>query len=224
MATLDKNDDKGADKAASKDAGKELSKDEKGKGEVKLASVAAGAAAAVAPAPTLPPRDAKRDQAIDLALSTIEKQFGKGSIMRLGDELPAPEVKVVPTGSLGLDIALGCGGLPRGRVVEIYGPESSGKPPWPCTWSPRPSAKAASALSSTPNTRSTSATRANSACAPTTFWSHNPTAASRRSRSPRCWSARGRSTSWWSTRLRRSPRRPSSRAKWVIPTSVCRPG
>jgi len=69
----------------------------------------------------------ERDKAVDLAVSTIEKQFGKGSIMRLGADQAAPEVKVVPTGSLALDIALGCGGLPRGRVVEIYGPESSGK-------------------------------------------------------------------------------------------------
>jgi recombination protein RecA len=79
------------------------------------------------PAPTAPPRDDKRDKAIDLAVSTIEKQFGKGSIMRLGEDIAPPEVKVVPTGSLGLDIALGVGGLPRGRIMEIYGPESSGK-------------------------------------------------------------------------------------------------
>jgi recombination protein RecA len=69
----------------------------------------------------------QREKAIELAVSTIEKQFGKGSIMRLGEDQPAPEVKVIPTGSLALDIALGCGGLPRGRVIEIYGPESSGK-------------------------------------------------------------------------------------------------
>jgi recombination protein RecA len=75
----------------------------------------------------VPPRDPQREKAIELAVSTIEKQFGKGSIMRLGEDLPPPEVKVVPTGSLGLDIALGCGGLPRGRIVEVYGPESSGK-------------------------------------------------------------------------------------------------
>jgi len=72
----------------------------------------------------------ERDQklrALDLAVSQLEKQFGKGTIMRLGqDEVPA-QVPVIPTGSLGLDIALGIGGYPRGRVVEIYGPESSGK-------------------------------------------------------------------------------------------------
>ncbi|KAB2907519.1 MAG: recombinase RecA, partial [Kofleriaceae bacterium] len=65
--------------------------------------------------------------AIDLALGAIEKQFGKGSIMRLGKDPIEREVQVIPTGSLGLDIALGIGGLPRGRIVEIYGPESSGK-------------------------------------------------------------------------------------------------
>ncbi|HUH03490.1 MAG TPA: recombinase RecA, partial [Kofleriaceae bacterium] len=78
---------------------------------------------------TQPPRDpnAPRDKAIDLAVSTIEKQFGKGSIMRLGKDAVIPEVKTIPTGSLGLDVALGIGGIPRGRIVEIYGPESSGK-------------------------------------------------------------------------------------------------
>lgn len=71
----------------------------------------------------------QRDSAIDLALATIEKQFGKGSIMRLSQDgkLPQQDVPVVPTGCLGLDIALGIGGLPRGRICEIYGPESSGK-------------------------------------------------------------------------------------------------
>jgi recombination protein RecA len=72
----------------------------------------------------------ERDQklrALDLAVSQIEKQFGKGSIMRLGSNEPVPDVAVIPTGSLGLDIALGVGGYPKGRVIEIYGPESSGK-------------------------------------------------------------------------------------------------
>jgi recombination protein RecA len=69
----------------------------------------------------------QRDAAIDLALAAIERQFGRGSIMRLSDSKVPIEVKTVPTGCLGLDIALGVGGLPRGRIVEIYGPESSGK-------------------------------------------------------------------------------------------------
>ena len=68
-----------------------------------------------------------KSKALDAALSQIERAFGKGSIMRLGKNQQAVEIETVPTGSLGLDIALGVGGLPRGRVVEIYGPESSGK-------------------------------------------------------------------------------------------------
>ena len=68
-----------------------------------------------------------KTKALDAALSQIERAFGKGSIMRLGKNQQAVEIETVPTGSLGLDIALGVGGLPRGRVVEIYGPESSGK-------------------------------------------------------------------------------------------------
>ncbi|MBI2296733.1 MAG: recombinase RecA [Betaproteobacteria bacterium] len=71
--------------------------------------------------------DENRAKALAAALSQIEKQFGKGSIMRLGESEVAKDVKVVSTGSLGLDLALGVGGLPRGRVVEIYGPEASGK-------------------------------------------------------------------------------------------------
>jgi recombination protein RecA len=71
---------------------------------------------------------AERDKAIDLAVGAIEKQFGKGSIMRLDKQKPVAEgIRTIPTGSLGLDIALGIGGLPRGRIVEVYGPESSGK-------------------------------------------------------------------------------------------------
>jgi len=71
--------------------------------------------------------DENKTKALAAALSQIEKQFGKGSIMRLGESEVAKDIEVVSTGSLGLDIALGTGGLPRGRVVEIYGPESSGK-------------------------------------------------------------------------------------------------
>ncbi|HEU5111315.1 MAG TPA: recombinase RecA, partial [Micromonosporaceae bacterium] len=67
-----------------------------------------------------------REKALELALAQIDKNFGKGSVMRLGDEGRAP-IEVIPTGSIALDVALGIGGLPRGRIVEIYGPESSGK-------------------------------------------------------------------------------------------------
>jgi len=77
-----------------------------------------------APVTNLNPDKAK---ALQAALSQIEKQFGKGSIMRLGVDEQPEDIQVVSTGSLGLDIALGVGGLPRGRVIEIYGPESSGK-------------------------------------------------------------------------------------------------
>jgi recombination protein RecA len=71
--------------------------------------------------------DTNKAKALSLALGQIEKQFGKGSVMRLGDSVASQVVESVPTGSLSLDIAVGIGGLPRGRVVEIYGPESSGK-------------------------------------------------------------------------------------------------
>ena len=71
--------------------------------------------------------DGSRKQALNSALSQIERQFGKGAIMRMGDSSVVRDIDVVSTGSLGLDLALGVGGLPRGRVVEIYGPEASGK-------------------------------------------------------------------------------------------------
>ena len=71
--------------------------------------------------------DVNKGKALSAALGQIEKQFGKGSVMRLGDAGATPNIDIIPSGSLGLDLALGIGGLPRGRVVEIYGPESSGK-------------------------------------------------------------------------------------------------
>lgn len=71
--------------------------------------------------------DLDREKAVDLAITQIERQFGKGSIMRLGGGERIYDIAVIPTGSLGLDLALGIGGVPRGRVVEIYGPESGGK-------------------------------------------------------------------------------------------------
>ena len=71
--------------------------------------------------------DASRKAALDAALGQLDRQFGRGTIMRLGDSTVPRDIDAIPTGSLGLDAALGIGGLPRGRVVEIYGPESSGK-------------------------------------------------------------------------------------------------
>jgi recombination protein RecA len=76
---------------------------------------------------TKPAVDSEKAKALQAALAQIEKQFGKGTIMRLGEGEIIDDIQVVSTGSLGLDIALGVGGLPRGRVIEIYGPESSGK-------------------------------------------------------------------------------------------------
>src|SRR3954466_14044478 len=73
------------------------------------------------------PMDDNKGKALAAALAQIEKQFGKGSIMRMGEAQVQNDLQVVSTGSLGLDIALGTGGLPRGRIVEVYGPESSGK-------------------------------------------------------------------------------------------------
>ncbi len=72
-------------------------------------------------------QNADKQKALDSALAQIERQFGKGSIMKLGGDNPLPEIEASSTGSLGLDIALGIGGLPMGRIIEIYGPESSGK-------------------------------------------------------------------------------------------------
>ena len=71
--------------------------------------------------------DEQKKKALSAALGQIEKQFGKGSVMRMGDESVVRNIEAISTGSLGLDVALGIGGLPKGRVVEIYGPESSGK-------------------------------------------------------------------------------------------------
>ena len=70
---------------------------------------------------------AEKDRALETAIAQIERQFGKGSIMRLGDAASKFNIEAIPTGALPLDLALGIGGVPRGRIIEIYGPESSGK-------------------------------------------------------------------------------------------------
>ena len=77
--------------------------------------------------PMMDKKDADKAKALESALAQIERQFGKGSIMKLGQNNAVMDVEAISTGSLGLDIALGIGGLPKGRIIEIYGPESSGK-------------------------------------------------------------------------------------------------
>src|SRR5258705_12403256 len=72
-------------------------------------------------------QDRERMKAVDLAVGQIEKQFGKGSIMRLGQKGPIQPIDAIPTGAISIDYALGVGGVPRGRVIEIFGPESPGK-------------------------------------------------------------------------------------------------
>ena len=72
-------------------------------------------------------KKSEKMKALDLAMTQIERQFGKGSIMRLGDDTRIGGIEAIPTGSISLDSALGIGGFPRGRIVEVYGPESSGK-------------------------------------------------------------------------------------------------
>ena len=105
--------------------------------------------------PVAPATDKKK--ALEQALGLIEKNYGKGAVMRLGEN-SSMHIDHIPTGSIGLDMALGIGGLPRGRIVEIYGPESSGKTTVRCTRSHRPKKWAAKRLSSTPSTHWTRST------------------------------------------------------------------
>ena len=104
-----------------------------------------------------------KGKALAAALAQIEKQFGKGSIMKMDGSHKDETLEVISTGSLGLDLALGVGGLPRGRIVEIFGPESSGKPPSASKPSPNARKTAAPAPLSTPKTPSTPSTPAPSA-------------------------------------------------------------
>jgi len=110
----------------------------------------------------------ERQRALDLALTQIEKQFGKGSIMKLGEHQAKLNVDVIPTGILALDAALGVGGVPRGRIVEIYGPESSGKTTLGYHIVAEAQREGGSRRSSTRSTRSTPNTRATSVSISTT--------------------------------------------------------
>ena len=135
---------------------------------------------------------ADREKALESALAQIDKQYGKGSVMRLGDEVRQP-IEVIPTGSIALDVALGIGGLPRGRVVEIYGPESSGKTT--VALHAIANAQAAGGICAfidaehalDPEYAAQAGRQHRRAC-----WSASRTTASRRWRSPTCWSAPAR--------------------------------
>ena len=164
-----------------------------------------------------------RARAIDLAMGQIEKQFGKGSIMRLGEDAVLPGVQSISTGALTLDIALGVGGVPRGRIIEIFGPESSGKTTLALHIAAEAQKKGASPPSSMPSTPSTSIMPASWGSKPTTCWFPSPTPASRPWRSPRCWCAAAPSTCWWSTRWRPWCRGRKSKGKWATRTWGCRP-
>ncbi|MEZ4410894.1 MAG: hypothetical protein R3A52_31115 [Polyangiales bacterium] len=94
-------------------------------------------------------------RAVRAAIGMLEKQFGKGSVMTLGEDDKREPCAVIPSGSAGIDLALGVGGYPRGRIVEVFGPEARARPRSPSTPSPRRSARAAWRPSSTPSTRST---------------------------------------------------------------------
>ena len=125
-----------------------------------------------------------RNKALEVALSQIDKQFGKGSVMRLGDD-NRPPVQVIPTGSLALDVALGIGGLPRGRVIEIYGPESSGKTTV-ALHAVASAQKAGGNAALMPSTPSIPSTPAHSASTRTRSSCPSPIPASRPSRSRTC--------------------------------------
>ena len=162
--------------------------------------------------------DRGKSAAIEQAVSQIEKQHGKGAIMRLGTAGLKTDVPVISTGSLSLDLALGVGGLPKGRVIEIFGPESSGKPPLHSMRLPMRRERAASRCSSMPSTPLTPAMPRTLASISTTFWYRNPIPASRRLKSLIRSSAAAPSTSSSSTASPRWCRRPKSKGTWATAT------
>ncbi len=169
--------------------------------------------------------DKNRQKAIDLALASIEKEYGKGAIMRLKEGASiADDIQVLPTGSIGLDIALGIGGYPKGRIIEIYGPESSGKTTLTLhAIAQVQKAGGVAAFVDAEHALDPAYARklgVEDGRAPRLPAS---TTASRRSRSPTCSSARTRSTSSSSTLSRRSCRRRRSKATWATATSASRP-
>ena len=143
-----------------------------------------------------------REQALDTALGQIERQFGKGAVMKMNDQAQVA-IGAVSTGSLSLDIALGVGGLPRGRVVEVFGPESSGKTTLVYHVIAEAQRRGGICAFIDAEHAMDPATPSGSASTSTSCSSPSPTRASRRSRSASCSSAPARSPSSRSTRSRR---------------------
>ena len=167
---------------------------------------------------------AERGKAVDAAILSIEKQFGTGSIMKLG-ATARQQVDFIPTGSIALDLALGVGGIPRGRITEIFGPESSGK----TTVCQHVIAEAqrrggVAAFIDVEHALDPGYARACGVNVDELLVSASRTPASRRSRSPRPSSAPAASTSSSSTPSRRSCRGRRSRARWATRSSASRPG
>ena len=129
----------------------------------------------------------ERSQALELALAQIERQFGKGAVMRLGAAGALEEAPVIPTGAIGLDVALGTGGIPRGRVTEIFGPESSGKTTLALHVIAEAQRLGGSRHSSMPSTLSTPHIPRSSGSTPTSFLFHSRTRVNRPWRLPRSW-------------------------------------
>jgi recombination protein RecA len=164
----------------------------------------------------------EKNEALNSAMSQIERQFGKGAIMRMGDA-PLAEMEAIPTGALSLDLALGIGGLPRGRIVEIYGPESSGK------------TTMVYHLIAEAQKRGGLAAFIDAEHAMDPVYARNigvnvdelllsQPDHGEQARSPTCWCGRRRST--WSPSTPWPPwcRRRRSKGRWATPTSACRRG
>ncbi len=128
----------------------------------------------------------ERTKALDLAVGQIEKQFGKGSIMRLGQKGGILPIETISTGAISIDYALGIGGMPRGRVVEIYGPESSGKTTLALQVIAQAQKAGGMAAFVDAEHALDACTRRSSALISMACWSRSPTTASRRSRSSKC--------------------------------------
>ena len=147
--------------------------------------------------------DDNKRKALSAALGQIEKQFGKGAVMRMGDVGAVRDIEAISTGSLGLDIALGIGGLPRGRVIEIYGPESSGKTTLTLQVIAEAQKLGGTAAFVDAEHALDPGTLKNWVLMWMSCWSHNPIPVNRRWKLPTCWCVPVPLTWSWSTRSRR---------------------